>query len=271
MSRIRLLDAPLFVILLLAPAFWVGCSTEEALQQLSAEQRYKLGMSYFNDEEYLEAIEEFKVVTLQFGGTQWADDAQFAMAEARFVRGEFILAAYEYDVLLRTMPTSEFVRLARFRKATCYFESSPSADLDQEYTRKAIDEYQTFLEYHGTDSLAAMADQRIRELTAKLAQKDFDSGIIYLRMSYNKAATYYFDLVLEKYHDTPFAEPAYVRKAEALVNRKRYDEAELVLTRFLDRFPGSALRQEAEQLLQSARDGKKTKPADVAPPPQGAS
>ncbi len=266
------LNRKLFVVAsLVVSALWTGCSTEEALQQLSAEQQYRLGMSYFQEEDYLEAIEEFKVITLQFGGTQWADDAQFSMAEARFVRGEFILAAYEYDVLLRTMPTSEFVRLARFRKATCYFESSPSPDLDQEYTRKAIDEYQTFLEYHGTDSLAAMADQRIRELTAKLAQKDFESGMIYLRMSYNKAATFYFDLVLEKYHDTPFAEPAYVRKAEALVNRKRYDEAELVLSRFLDRYPSSTLRQEAEQLRQNAIEGKKEKPAGVAPTTQGAS
>lgn len=252
-SSLRWLSPVLFGLAL------AGCTAEEALQQLPAEQRFRLGMSYFQDEDYLEAIEEFKVVSLQFGGTQWADDAQYHMAEARFARGEYILAAYEYDVLLRTMPTSEYVRQARFRKATSYYESSPSYALDQEFTRKAIDEYQTFLEYHATDTLASLADSRIRELTAKLAQKEFDSGIIYLKMSYNKAATYYFDLVLEKYHDTPFAEPAHVRKAEALMNRKRFDEAEMVLARFLDRYPSSGLRPEAEQLLHDARDGKSRK------------
>lgn len=249
----------------------VGCTPDEVDLPLSAEQRFKLGMGFFVDEDYLEAIEEFKIVTIQFGGTQWADDAQYYMAESRFLREEYILAAYEYDVLVRSMPTSEYLRMARFRKASCYDLSSPGVALDQENTRKAIDEYQTFLEYHAADTLAPVADRRIRELTAKLAEKEFNNGIIYLKMSYNKAATYYFDLVLERYHDTPFAEPAHVRKAEALINRKRYDEAIQELNRFFSRFPTSALRAEAEQLVQSARDGKQSKPETTARTTQGAS
>ncbi len=260
-----------WLFLIVLGALLAGCSSEETVQPLSAEQRFRLGMSYFQDEDLIEAIEEFKVVTIQFGGTQWADDAQYYMAEARFLREEYILAAYEYDVLTRTMPTSEYVRMARFRRATCYDLSSPGIHLDQENTRKAIDEYQNFLEYHATDSLAVVADRRIRELTAKLAEKEFNNGLIYLKMSYNKAATYYFDLVLEKYHDTPFAEPAHVRKAEALINRKRYDEAIPELTRFLERYPSSGLKAEAEQLLQSAREGQQTKPAATPSVRQGAS
>jgi outer membrane protein assembly factor BamD len=250
---------------------FVGCATDEAALPLSAEQRFKLGMGFFREGDYLEAIEEFKVVTIQFGGTQWADDAQYYMAEARYLREEYILAAYEYDVLVRSMPTSEYLRMARFRKASCYDLSSPGVALDQENTRKAIDEYQTFLEYHAADTLAPVADRRIRELTAKLAEKEFNNGIIYLKMSYNKAATYYFDLVLERYHDTPFAEPAHVRKAEALINRKRYDEAIQELNRFFSRYPASSLNAEAQQLLQAAREAKDMKPPTTARTTQGGS
>lgn len=250
---------------------FAGCSSDEVAVPLSAEQRFKLGMGFFQDEDYLEAIEEFKIVTIQFGGTQWADDAQYYMAEARFLREEYILAAYEFDVLVRSMPTSEYLRMARFRKASCYDLSSPGVALDQENTRKAIDEYQTFLEYHAADTLAPVADRRIRELTSKLAEKEFNNGVIYLKMSYNKAATYYFDLVLERYHDTPYAEPAHVRKAEALINRKRYDEAVQELNRFLGRYPSSSLRADAEQLMQTAREAKDSKPATTARPTQGAS
>jgi outer membrane protein assembly factor BamD len=248
-----------------------GCAPDEATLPLSAEQRFKLGLGLFRDEDYLEAIEEFKVVTIQFGGTQWADDAQYYMAEARFLREEYILAAYEYDVLVRSMSTSEYLRMARFRRASCYDLSSPGVALDQENTRKAIDEYQTFLEYHAADTLAPVADRRIRELTAKLAEKEFNNGVIYLKMSYNKSATYYFDLVLERYHDTPFAEPAHVRKAEALINRKRYDEAIQDLNRFFSRYPASPLRTEAQQMLQSAREGKDAKLPTTARTTQGAS
>jgi outer membrane protein assembly factor BamD len=249
---------------LVALAALAGCTADETAVPLPAEQRFKLGLSFFQDEDFLEAIEEFKVVTIQFGGTQWADDAQYYMAEARFRREEYILAAYEFDVLTRSMPTSEYVRVARFRKASCYDLSSPGVALDQANTRKAIDEYQNFLEYHAADSLAPVADRRIRELTAKLAEKEFNNGVIYLKMSYNRAATHYFDLVLEKYHDTPVAEPSLVRKAEALINRKRYDEAIRELNRFFDRYPASPLKAEAEGLLKAAHEGKQAKPP--APP-----
>ncbi len=232
----------------------LACSSEDATRQMSAEERYRFGMSYYHDGDFLEAIEELKIVTIQFGGTQWADDAQYYMAEARYMREEFVLAAYEYDVLIRTMSTSEFVRLARYRKATCYYNLSPSYNLDQQYTRKAIDEYQLFLEFFPTDTLAVYAENRISEMNTKLARKDYESGIIYLKMGYNKSATYYFDLVLEKFHDTEYAEPAMFYKAESLFLRRRYADAELVIRRFLDRYPDSSRRSEIQQLLDTVRE-----------------
>jgi outer membrane protein assembly factor BamD len=205
-------------------------------------------MAKFKEEDYLEAIEDFKIVTLQYQGSQFGDDAQYYLAESRYVRSEFVLAAYEYDVLLRTAPTSEYVARARFRKATCFYELSPESYRDQDYSHKAIDEYQGFLEYHPVDSLAPTAEARIHELNTKLAKKDFENGAIYLTMQYNKAALYYFDLVLEKYHDTPYAELAQLRKAEALFNRKKFAEARSEMSKFIAKFPASAHRLEADGL-----------------------
>jgi outer membrane protein assembly factor BamD len=231
-----------------------ACSSEEIVEQYSAEKRFAIGMKKFNDEEYLDAIEDFKIVTLQFQGSKLADDAQYYMAECRFLRGEYILAAYEYDLLIRNMPTSEYVPRARFKKAMCYYNLSPESYRDQDYTRKAIDEFQAFIEYNPTDSLVSTAESKILELNTKLAKKDFESGMIYMKMEYFKAATLYFDMVLEKYHDTPYAEPAQLRKAEALYNRKRYAEAKQEIDKFLAKYPSSLLRQEAEKLKADITD-----------------
>jgi len=73
-------------------------------------------------------------------------------------------------------------------------------------------------------------------------------------MGYNKAATYYFDLVLEKYHDTEYAERAMYYKAESLYRRKRYEDAESVIERFLERYPESEQRSDIEQLQESVRN-----------------
>ena len=225
-----------------------ACSSEEVLQQLPAEERFALAMGFFNEEDYLEAEKEFRVITLQYPGTALADDAQYYLGESRYFRDEFILAAYEYDILLKTMPTSEFASRTRYRKAECYYNLSPESYRDQDYSRKAIDEFQAFLEYHPTDTLAHRAAERIQELNTKLAQKDYDNGVQYLGMNSFKAATYYFDLVLEKFHDTPFAELAQLKKAETNYLRKRYSDAKTDIDLFFQRYPESAARVEAEQL-----------------------
>jgi outer membrane protein assembly factor BamD len=237
-----------FIVLFLFSILFSGCGSDDATKQLSAEERYELGMKAFKDEDYLAAIEEFKVVSIQYQGSKVADSAQFYMAESRYLHGEYILAAFEYDILVRNMPASIFVSRSRFRRATCFYELSPQSRLDQNYSRKAIDEYQAFLEYHPADTLAPLAEERIVELNTKLAKKDYESGITYMHMEYYKAATYYFDLVLEKYHDTQYAEPALFKKAEALTNRKKYADAKEAVDKFCAKYPTSSMKSDADQL-----------------------
>jgi outer membrane protein assembly factor BamD len=258
-----------FITFTLLSSLFFGCGSEEAMKQLGAEERYELGMKAFRNEDYLAAIEDFKIVSLQYQGSMVADSAQFFMAESRYLREEYILAAFEYDVLIRTMPSSNLVARSRFRRATCYYELSPNAILDQNYSRKAIDEYQAFLEYHPTDTLVSLAEKRINELNTKLALKDFGNGMTYMHMEYYKAATYYFDVVLDKYHDTQYAEPALLKKAEALSNRKKYTEAKEALEKFKEKYPASALKSDADKLnadIEAGLRSEKTKKPKMTEP-----
>ncbi len=231
-----------------------GCSSEEVTAPRSAEVIFESAMAKYNDEDFQEAYEEFRVLTLQYPGSDLADDAQFLMGEAKFKREEYILAAFEYEVIVRTMPTSDFVPNARFKMALCHYESARPYYLEQESTRKAIDGFQAFIEYHPTDARVPEAEAKINELNTRLAEKEYASGLIYMKMEYYRAAGVSFDYVLEKYHDTPFAEPAYFKKGEALFYRKRYSEAGEILRRFLERYPSSTFRGEALFLVKQIEE-----------------
>lgn len=244
--QIRFLLIACIVIL---PLLMWGCSSSEQVLQLTAEERYEKGKKLFAEEDYLEAIEEFRIVTLQFSGTALADDALFMMAQSRFNREEYVLAAYEYELLIKTMPTSEYVPRSRYKLAECYYRLSPKSHLDQEYTKRAIEDFQTYVEYYPTDTLVTDAEQKISELISKLSKKEYENGIIYMKMEYYKAAIVSFDYILEHYHDTPYAEPALFKKAEALYYRRRYNESKEDLQRFLRRYEKSELRGQAESLL----------------------
>ncbi|MCX6135189.1 MAG: outer membrane protein assembly factor BamD [Ignavibacteriales bacterium] len=239
-----------------------GCAATHEAEQLSVEKRFEHAMALVKDESYLDAYEEFRIVTLQYQGSTFADQAQFFMAECRYRREEYVLAAYEYDVLVRTMPTSKYVPQARFQRAMCYYRLSPASYLDQTYTRQAVDEFQSFIEYHPTDSLVTQAEAKISELNMKSARKEFENGITYIHMEYYKAAVTSFDHVLEKYHDTPYAEQAQYKKAEVMLMRNKVSEAKAEVEKFLLKYPNSTLKSDALDLQKRILSRPPQKPAE---------
>ena len=226
----------------------IGCSSTKEIETLSAEVRFAQAMVKFNDESYLEAIEDFKIITVQYPGSSVADSAQLHLADCRYRRGEYILAGAEYEMLVRTMPSSPLVARARYMKAMSGYELSPKSELDQKYSREAIDDFQTFIEYSPSDTLAKDAAAKIVELNNKLAKKEFENGKLYFRLEYFKAAITYFDNVLEHYHDTEYADDALFGKARALRERHDYAGALDAIALFFQKYPSSDLKAEVEAL-----------------------
>lgn len=229
-------------------AFFDGCGSSEPTVTLAADERFQKAKALFDEEEYLEAINEFTIVTLQFQGSEYADDAQFYLGECRFRRGEYLLAAYEYSTLKRNWPASALIPEAQYKLALSYYMLSPKPSLDQQYTIRAIDEFQTFVEYYPSNEHAVEAEEKIKELTVRLAKKQYDNAVIYQQMEAYKSALAYYDDVIERFHDTEYALLAYLGKADVLMERKKYEEARLVVNAFLEKFPNSVLRSRAEEL-----------------------
>lgn len=236
----------------------IGCSSTKELPLQSAEHLYDQAMAKYDDRDYLDAINDFKTITVQYPGSAFADKAEFYMGECRFKREEFILAAAEFDILIRTMPSSPLVPRARFEKAMSYYELSPKAQLDQKYSLQAVDEFQAYIEYSPQDSLVPVAEKLIAELNDKLAKKEYESAMLYFKLEYYRAAIVYFDYVLEHYHDTEYADEAMLGKARAQYGRHDYDGALATLKSFADRFPSSGLRQDAEKLRKEVLKDRET-------------
>jgi outer membrane protein assembly factor BamD len=228
-----------------------GCGSTEKATNLPVDERFKHAKALFDDENYLEAINEFTAITLQFPGSGYADGAQFYLGECRFMRHEFLLATFEYSLVKKNFPASPYVPKAQYKLALSYYYLSPRSNLDQEYTKKAIDEFQSFVEYYPADEHAVDAEEKIKELTTRLAKKQYDTARLYQTMEYYKAAIIYFDDVIEKYHDTEYAPPAYLGKVEVLITRRKFDDANTELNKFFQHYPNSVLRSQAERLKET--------------------
>ena len=246
--------------ILVAGLLW-SCGSSNVPRPQTADERFQAGKQNFLEGDYSEAITEFEAVKLQFAGSAVADSSQYFLGECHFKREEYLLASEEYQGLRRNFTTSPLAPLAQYKIALSYYNLSPNSYLDQKYTLRAVDELQAFIEYYPKHELVHDAELKIQELDARLAQKEFESGELYMKLDYYKAATYYFNTVVEKYHDTPYAEPALLGKIKALVARRKYAEAKPEAEKFLGKYRDSKLRPEVESILKNIEDHLNSKSA----------
>ncbi len=236
----------LMFVFTVASAWFTACGGNKLRANITTEERLAYAMQLFEKHDYLDARTQFRIITLNAPGSAIVDQAQFHLAECHFHIGEFIVAAAEYEKVLRLYARSEYLDDAQYKIALCYYELSPKADLDQKYTSQAVEEFQKFLEDYPESELKDEASQKLQELRHKLAKKEYSSADLYRRLSYFDAALVYYDEVLNRYYDTVFAEPALYFKAEILCKLLRYSGAKEALYQLMDRYRKEALKQQEE-------------------------
>jgi outer membrane protein assembly factor BamD len=245
-------------------AIGLGCSSSPDIANPTVEQRFNRAKELVDEGDYLEAINEFTVITLQFQGSAFAADAQYYLGECRFERGEYILSAFEYSVVRTSYPASPRVPDAHYKLGLSYYMQSPKPVLDQQNTRKAIDEFQAFVEYNPGHALAPDAEAKIKELTERLAFKAYEAARQYERLDYFRAAILSYEVVIEKYHDTDYAPLAYLDKADLQVRRLRFREAEGTIREFFTKYPNSVLKSRADGILAKIREELELNSGDAA-------
>ena len=228
-----------------------GCGSSGDITDLNPDERLKNAINLYNEEDYEEAAIEFEALLLQYPGSSVVDDAQYYFGLCKFQRSEYIISAYEFSKLVKNMPASEFVADGQFMLAECYYELSPNFNLDQKYTKKAIEEYQAFIDFFPLNVKVSEAEKKISELNQKLAQKEYTTAIIYQKLDYYTAAIKYYDAVVETYHDTPYAPKALFGKIQILMDREREDEALSESKKFIRLYPEDENFKQVEKLKNS--------------------
>jgi len=218
---------------------------------MTPEDRLAYAIKLYQDEDYEEAVKEFDAIILQYPGSSIMDDAQFYLAMTRFKREEYILAAYQFSKLIKSMPSSDFLAESQYMLADCYYELSPDFTLDQQYSKKAIEEFQVFIDLFPLNEKVQVAETKINELNDKLAMKEYEAAYIYNKMEYYDAALKYYDSVLEIYHDTKYAPLALYNKINILIERKRDSDALTEAQKFLSKYPQHENFKDVEKIKSS--------------------
>lgn len=227
--------------------FW-GCSSKVYTPPKTVEGIFSTGLEAFNDENYIQAQRFFDIIKLQYPASKYADDAQYYLAEINYKKGEYILAAYNYNALRRTFPNSEYAKISAYKAALSQSQLSPKYDRDQDYTKQAIKSFAEFQSLYPKDSLSLESTRQIRLLKNKLAEHDFTTAELYIKLESPRSALTYFDYIITHYSDTDYYEQAFLGKIKMLIRLKRQPEAKETVRLYKQHFANGKLKDAIESI-----------------------
>ena len=227
----------------------MSCSGKKPESDWTFEEYYQYAKEKYDDEDYWDASNDFNIVILRFPGSTVADSAQYFLAMCHFHMDEFLISAVEFRKLVTDRSQSPLVMDAQYMLAESYTQMSPRPSLDQEYTHKALREYQIFLEDYPYDKRKEDAEKRILLLRNKLAFKNLQNAELYRKMGRLKSSIIYYDIVLESYYDSDWADKALYGKAIVYLNMDDLLKAKEELQLFKNKFPDSDIIQKVDARL----------------------
>jgi outer membrane protein assembly factor BamD len=139
---------------------------------------------------------------------RYADVAQFKLAEAYKKQEFYEEAVLAYQKIIDDYPNSPLAEDAKYQIALCTYYVSRDPYYDQEFTDRAIEEYQELIKKTSDIELYREANENLNQLREKKAKSAFGTARFYERTKHYRSAIVYYKEIVEKYENTSIAPEA---------------------------------------------------------------
>jgi len=218
--------------------------------ELSPEQQLEAAKKLFEKEKYYAAQEQFRMIVLRNPGNVIVDQAQYYLAESYYHEEKYIMAIEEYEKLIRSLPNSPYIDDAYYKVGLCYYELSPGYALDQEYTYKAIAQFESFLTKYPDSKLRKQVLEKLQECHNKLAKKVYKTGELYRKMNYLRAAVISYKDVVDEYSDSEFVPNSLYWIVKCNIAMDNIEEAQEYYNKLKSSYPGTIWASRASEEVQ---------------------
>ena len=198
----KVFKCTLFVPLFFYMATVMGCSSTSNNKMTHTEwckARYEAAEGLYKNKKYGRTVEKLEEILSTCAGSGYMEQAQFLLAESHFNLEQWIEARGEYGSFIVNFPGSPFAETAEFRKAVSSFNMDYKIDRDESNTTTAMKDFERYLANHPDTPLRDSVNYYYNLLVDRVAEKEFQTGRLYLRMEKPQAAVIYFKEFLETY------------------------------------------------------------------------
>ena len=231
-----------------------GCGAHVLPEVHSDAERMALAHQLMSQRHYDQAIELLKSYVAVGAGSAEVDQAIELLGECYLLRKEWPLASTEFERLLRDYPESDSAGSASFGIGEALFGQARPPDFDQEYTTRAVEQWQTYLRQYPGHWRNGEATMRLERARHQLAVKLINNARLYLKLGLAGPARVYYTRVEQEFADTGLLGEAWIGLAMCDAKQGKKAEAIERLKRVEAEFPGQPIATRAERERARLRD-----------------
>ena len=192
----------------------------------SSDKLYQAAMAEYKARRFDNAAKAFEKLTLDLPARDPRLPLSFYyLAQSQTQNGEHLLAAATYNRLIDAFPQDTLVDDALFLSGRAYQHEWRKPQLDATYGNSAVSAYQSLLASYPDSPFATRARNELTRLDQWFAEKDYDTGYLYLKRKAFDSAIIYFKDVIRLHPNAPKTRDAYLRLLEAYRSIKYTEDA----------------------------------------------
>jgi outer membrane protein assembly factor BamD len=261
MKFIKILPALIALTFLLLTA---ACDTpEKLLKSTDLDYKHKKAMQWYNKKQYYKCIPVFEELMGLYKGTKSTEEIYYYYCLANFKQGDYIISAYHLKNFYDLYPSNEHADECLYLHAKSYEKLSPTYELEQTYTYKALEAYMLYMSNFYDPKRTDSCNMAIAKMRKKLEKKALSNAELYYKIGHYRAAATTFEQLLETYPDIDNTERIYFMIVKAnqkfahnsIPSKKaeRYSHVIDSYITFKKRFPASKFMEEASEYEQQAQ------------------
>ena len=245
-----------------------GCGEyNKVMKSSDLEYKYAYAKKAFENKRYAQAYTILSELVPIFRGTPHAEESLYLLGLSYYENKDYISAGSYFKQYYQRYPRGQYAELARFYAGYGFYLDSPDPQLDQTETIRAMEELQAFLDYFPKSDKASIAQSAVFELQDKLVLKELQNATLYYNLGNYMGNNYESAVITAQNAIKSYPYSKYKEELEMLVLRARYREAvESVVEKKVDRFrtvideyysfindyPESKMRKEADNIFKIA-------------------
>ncbi len=237
-------------------------SYNKLLKSDNPEEKLNAALEYYEAGSYYRTLQLLESILANYRGTIHAEKIYYYYAYSHYHQGEYLVAAYHFATLAKTLPNSQYAEEAMYMSAYCKYFFSPDYYLDQTFTKEAIKDMQLFINKYPKSVRVAEANKMIDEMRAKMELKSFENAKLFVTLNEYKAAIVSLENVIKDFPGTQYTEEAmfliikswylYAGGSIAEKQQERYEMVKESYQNFITEFPESNYKNEATFYMNSA-------------------